>query len=37
MMNKVNTEFSPIEAWFTDQFSKPLETEGNVNLTLLIG
>ena len=37
MMNKVNTEFSPIEVWFTDQFSKPLETEGNVNLMLLIG
>ena len=37
MMNKVNTEFSLIEVWFTDQFSKPLETEDNVSLTLLIG
>ena len=30
MMNTVNT-------WFTDQFSKALETEDNVNLTLIIG
>ena len=37
MMNTVNTEFSHIEVWFTDQFSKPLEIEGNVNLTLIIG
>ena len=37
MMNTVNTEFSHIEVWFTDQFSKPLEIEDNVNLTLIIG
>ena len=37
MMNTVNTEFSHIEVWFTNQFSKPLEVEDNVNLTLLIG
>ena len=37
MMNTVNTEFSQIEVWFTDQFSKPLEIEDNVNLTLIIG
>ena len=37
MMNAVNTEFSHIKVWFTDQFSKPLEVEDNVNLTLIIG
>ena len=37
MMNTVNAEFSHIDVWFTDQFSKPLEIEGNVNLTLIIG
>ena len=37
MMNTVNTEFSFAEVWFTDQVSKPLETEDNVNLTLIIG
>ena len=37
MMNKVNTEFSFIEVWFTDQASKALEIEDNVNLTLIIG
>ena len=37
MMNTVNTEFSHTEVCFTDQFSKPLEIEDNVNLTLIIG
>ena len=37
MMNTVNAEFSHIEVWFTDQFSKPLEIEDNVNLTPIIG
>ena len=37
MMNAVNTEFSFIEVWFTDQSSKALEIEDNVNLTLSIG
>ena len=37
MMNTVNTEFSHIEVWFTDQFSKPLEIKDKVNLTLNIG
>ena len=37
MMNKVNTEFSSVEVWFTDQASKTLEVEDNVNLTLIIG
>ena len=37
MMNIVNTEFSYVEVWFTDQTSKALEIEDNVNLTLIIG
>ena len=37
MMNTVNTEFSFVEIWFTDQISKILEIEDNVNLTLIIG
>ena len=36
MMNTVNTKFSSVEVWFTDQASKALEIE-NVNLTLIIG
>ena len=35
-MNTVNTEFSSVEVWFTDQVSKALETEDNVSLTLII-
>ena len=37
MMNKINTEFSSVKVWFTDQSSKALEIEENVNLTLIIG
>ena len=37
MMNTVNTKFSNVEVWFTDQASKALEIEDNVNLTLIIG
>ena len=37
IMNTVNTEFTYVEAWFTDQYSKALEIEDNVNLTLIIG
>ena len=37
MMNTVNTEFSSVEVWFTDQVSKVLEIEDNVNLVLIIG
>ena len=37
MMNAVNTEFSSVEIWFTDQVSKALEIEDNVNLMLIIG
>ena len=36
-MNTVNSEFSYGEVWFTDQSSKALEIEDNVNLTLIIG
>ena len=35
MMNTINTEFSSFEVWFTDQTSKALEIEDNVNLTLI--
>ena len=37
LMNIVNTEFSSLEVWFTDQVSKALEIEYNANLTLIIG
>ena len=37
MMNTVNTEFSFIEVWFTNQASKAIEIEDNVNLALIIG
>ena len=37
MMNTVNIEFYFIEVWFTNQTSKALEIEDNVNLTLIIG
>ena len=31
-----NCEFQEIKVWFTDQYSKPLEVEGKINLTLII-
>ena len=37
MMKTVNTEFYFVEVWFTDQASKALEIEDNVNSTLIIG
>ena len=37
MVNTVNTEFSSVELWFTDQSSKVVEIEDDVNLTLIIG
>ena len=37
MINTVYTEFSSVEVWFTDQVSKALDIEDNVNLTLIIG
>ena len=36
-MNTINTEFSSVEVWFTDQASKALEIEDKVNWTLIIG
>ena len=33
---KFNSEFQEIEAWFTDQNSKPLEIEDKIKLTLII-
>ena len=36
VLSTTNTEFSSIEVWFTDQNSKPLEIEDNVNLRLII-
>ena len=32
----LNSEFSYIEVWFTDQNSKPLEIEDTINITLVI-
>ena len=37
MLKMVNTEFSFIEIWFTDQDNRPLEIEDNVNISLIIG
>ena len=37
MMNTINVQFSFVEVWFTDQVSKALEIEDNVNLTIIIG
>ena len=37
LMNTINTKFSSAGVWFTDQASKVLEIEDNVNLTLTIG
>ena len=37
MMNAVNIEFTYVEVWFTDQSSKALKIEDNVNLTTIIG
>ena len=37
IINTINTEFSSVEVWSTDQSSKALKIENNVNLTLIIG
>ena len=37
MLKTVNTEFSFIDIWFTDQDNRPLETEESVNISLIIG
>ena len=36
MLNTTNAEFSSIEVWCTDQSSKQLEIEDNVNVTLIV-
>ena len=36
MMSTINAEFYFVEGWFTDQASKALAIEDNVNLTLII-
>ena len=37
MLNKINTEFTFVKVWFTDQVNKALKNNDNVNLTLSIG
>ena len=37
MLKTVNTEFSFIEIWFTDQDNRPLEVEDSVNILLIVG
>ena len=37
MLKTVNTEFSFIEIWFTDQDNRPLEIEDIVNISLIVG
>ena len=37
MLKTTNAEFSFIKIWFTDQNSRPLEIEDNLNITLIIG
>ena len=36
MLNIINTTFSSIEVWFTDQSSEPLDVEDSVKITLII-
>ena len=37
MLKTVNTEFSFIEIWFTDQDNRPLEIVDSVNISLIVG
>ena len=37
MLKTVNTEFSFIEIWFTDQDNRPLGIEDSVNISLTVG
>ena len=37
MLRTVNTEFSFIEIWFTDQDNRPLEIEDSVSISLIVG
>ena len=36
-LKTTDTEFNFIEVWLTDQNNKPLEIEGNANITLISG
>ena len=36
-LKTVNTEFTFVEVWFTDQDNRPLEIEDNVNIAMIIG
>ena len=36
MLNTINTEFQFIDFWFTDQNSRPLWIEDNVNIIFFI-
>ena len=36
MMNTINTEFSFVEVWLTDQSSKALETVDNVKYWVVV-
>ena len=37
MLKTINTEFSFIEIWFTDQNNRPLEIEDSANISLIVG
>ena len=37
MLKTTNAEFQCIEVLFTDRSNRPLETEDNANITLIIG
>ena len=37
MLKTVNTEFSFIKIWFTDEDNRPLEIEYSVNISLIVG
>ena len=37
MLKTVNTEFSFVQVWFTDQYNRPSEIKENVNITIIIG
>ena len=37
VLKTTNAKFQSIQVWFTDQNNIPLETEDNVNITLIVG
>ena len=37
ILKTINSEFSYIEIFFTNQDNKPLEIEGSVSITLIVG